>query len=80
MRPSAESLLDTIAALATPIGRSAIALVIGIQLGEPTTLHKLLKMHGLSVEQLVPYAPETLGTLSREERSILESRVHPPGK
>jgi tRNA modification GTPase len=27
MRPSAESLLDTIAALATPIGRSAIALV-----------------------------------------------------
>jgi tRNA uridine 5-carboxymethylaminomethyl modification enzyme len=52
---------------------------IGIQLGEPTTLHKLLKRQDLSVEQLVPYGPESLGSLSREERSILESRVRYEG-
>ena len=52
---------------------------IGIQLGEPTTLHKLLKRQDLSVEQLLPYGPESLGSLSREERSILESRVRYEG-
>jgi tRNA uridine 5-carboxymethylaminomethyl modification enzyme len=52
---------------------------IGIQLGEPTTLHKLLKRHGLSVDQLLPYGPESLATLTREERSILESRVRYEG-
>jgi tRNA uridine 5-carboxymethylaminomethyl modification enzyme len=52
---------------------------IGIQLGEPTTLHKLLKRQDLSVEKLLPYGPESLGSLSREERSILESRVRYEG-
>jgi tRNA uridine 5-carboxymethylaminomethyl modification enzyme len=52
---------------------------IGIQLGEPTTLHKLLKRQGLSVDQLLPYGPESLATLTREERSILESRVRYEG-
>jgi tRNA uridine 5-carboxymethylaminomethyl modification enzyme len=52
---------------------------LGISLGEPTTLHKLLKRQDLSVEQLMPYAPEILGMLSREERWILESRVRYEG-
>ena len=59
--------------------REELDKTIGIQLGEPTTLHKLLKRQDLSVEQLISLGPESLGTLSREERSILESRVRYEG-
>jgi len=59
--------------------REEIERVAGIQVGEVTNLRKLLKRHDLSVEDLARIAPDILLPLSREERSILESRVRYEG-
>ncbi len=75
----AESDLRTAEVLPDRETREEFEQAFGILLGEPTTLHKLLKRQDLSVESLVPYACEILGMLSRDERSILESRVRYEG-
>jgi tRNA uridine 5-carboxymethylaminomethyl modification enzyme len=53
--------------------------VLGIRIDSPTTLHKLLKRNDLSCDQLASVAPEVLASLTREERSVLESRVRYEG-
>lgn len=49
--------------------------ILGIDLETPATLLKLLQRNDLTVFQLELFAPAVLGTLSREEKSILENRV-----
>jgi tRNA uridine 5-carboxymethylaminomethyl modification enzyme len=53
--------------------------VTGVRVAEPTDLRKLLKRNDLTVEAVARLAPDALGALSREERSILESRVRYEG-
>lgn len=50
-----------------------------IRLEVPTTLYKLLQRRDLSVFDLELYAPEIFSQLTREEKSILESRVRYEG-
>ena len=56
-----------------------VARATGIQIGEPTDLRNLLKRNDLTVADVARLAPEVLGSLSREERAILESRVRYEG-
>ncbi len=53
--------------------------ILGIQLEEETSLRNLLKRQDLSLGALALYAPAILDPLSREERSILQSRVRYEG-
>jgi tRNA uridine 5-carboxymethylaminomethyl modification enzyme len=48
---------------------------LGIDIEMPTTLFKLLQRNDLDVFRLEKFAPAGLSELSREEKSILESRV-----
>jgi tRNA uridine 5-carboxymethylaminomethyl modification enzyme len=59
--------------------RDEIERIAGIQVGEVTDLRKLLKRLDLSVDDIAMLAPDILLPLSREERSILESRVRYEG-
>lgn len=59
--------------------REEIARVAGVSIGEVTDLRKLLKRQDLTVEDVARLAPEILLPLTREERSILESRVRYEG-
>jgi len=59
--------------------REAFEEMFEVRLEGPTTLHKLLKRQDLSVSSLSLYAPGILADLTREERSILESRVRYEG-
>jgi tRNA uridine 5-carboxymethylaminomethyl modification enzyme len=59
--------------------RDEVERVTGVRVGEPTDLRKLLKRNDLTVEAVARLAPHALGALSREERSILESRVRYEG-
>ncbi len=56
-----------------------IAEILGIRIDAPTTMYKLLQRRDLDVARLESYAPEILAGLTREERSILESRVRYEG-
>ena len=56
-----------------------VARATGVQIGEPTDLRNLLKRNDLTVDDVARLAPEVLGSLSREERAILESRVRYEG-
>jgi tRNA uridine 5-carboxymethylaminomethyl modification enzyme len=53
--------------------------ILGIDLEGPTTLFKLLQRQDLTIDQMAELCPEILGSLEREERSILESRVRYDG-
>ena len=53
--------------------------VLGIRFEGPTSLRNLLKRNDLTVDRLALYAPEIFEELSREERSIVESRVRYEG-
>jgi tRNA uridine 5-carboxymethylaminomethyl modification enzyme len=48
---------------------------LGIRLAAPATIYKLLQRQDLDVFRLEGYAPELFAGLTREEKSILESRV-----
>ena len=52
---------------------------VGIDVEVPTTLFKLLQRNDLDVFKLERFAPEALSELTREEKSILESRVRYEG-
>lgn len=52
---------------------------LGIRLETPVTLYKLLQRQDLNVFLLESFAPEPLSELTREEKSILESRVRYEG-
>ncbi|MGH9400133.1 MAG: tRNA uridine-5-carboxymethylaminomethyl(34) synthesis enzyme MnmG [Thermoanaerobaculia bacterium] len=52
---------------------------LGIEIETPTTLFKLLQRNDLDVFRLERFAPAALSALSREEKSILESRVRYEG-
>ena len=59
--------------------REEIERVAGVRVGEVTDLHKLLKRQDLTVDDVARLAPDIFLPLSREERSILESRVRYEG-
>lgn len=59
----------------TASARAQMSEALGIDLTEETTLHKLLKRHDLSAERLERFAPQVFSGLSREEKSVLESRI-----
>jgi tRNA uridine 5-carboxymethylaminomethyl modification enzyme len=67
--------------LVTPTARIREELLeaLGIQIDTPTSLHNLLRRNDLSVDRLNAFVPEILGELSREQRSVLESRVRYEG-
>jgi tRNA uridine 5-carboxymethylaminomethyl modification enzyme len=52
---------------------------LGVSVDTPTTLLNLLKRNDLTVESLSLYAPEAFAGLTREEKSVLESRVRYEG-
>jgi tRNA uridine 5-carboxymethylaminomethyl modification enzyme len=52
---------------------------LGIRLAAPATIYKLLQRQDLDVFRLEGYAPELFAGLTREEKSILESRVRYDG-
>ncbi len=52
---------------------------VGVDLAAPTTAFKLLQRNDLSVESMALISPELFGTLSDEERRILENRVRYEG-
>jgi tRNA uridine 5-carboxymethylaminomethyl modification enzyme len=52
---------------------------LGISLDSPTTIYKLLQRRELDVFRLESYAPALFAGLTREEMSILESRVRYEG-
>ena len=52
---------------------------LGIRLAAPATMYKLLQRQDLDVFRLEGYAPELFAGLTREEKSILESRVRYEG-
>ena len=55
--------------------RADLMETVGIDIETPATLFKLLQRHDLDVFDLARFAPDVLGPLSREEKSILENRV-----
>ncbi|HKD10876.1 MAG TPA: FAD-dependent oxidoreductase, partial [Thermoanaerobaculia bacterium] len=57
----------------------ALSEILGIRIEAPTTIYKLLQRRDCDVERLAAYVPEILGGLTREEKSILESRVRYEG-
>lgn len=59
--------------------RQELVEVLEIDLETPTTLRKLLQRNDLTVYDLERFAPDVLGPLSREEKSILENRVRYEG-
>lgn len=59
--------------------REEIERVAGVSIGEVTDLRNILKRQDLTVEDVARLAPEILLPLTREERSILESRVRYEG-
>jgi tRNA uridine 5-carboxymethylaminomethyl modification enzyme len=59
--------------------REVIAQELGISFDSPATLYKLLQRNDLTLDRLESYAPEIFAELSREEKSILESRVRYEG-
>ena len=63
----------------TAEAREELFEALGVCVDAPTTLYNLLKRNDLCVERLASYAPELLGDLTAEERSVLESRVRYEG-
>jgi tRNA uridine 5-carboxymethylaminomethyl modification enzyme len=59
--------------------RDEVERLTGARIGEPTDLRNILKRNDLTVEGVARLAPDVLRNLSREERSILESRVRYEG-
>ena len=59
--------------------RALLAERLEVEIDSPTSLYKLLQRQGLDVERVAPLAPELFDELSREERSILQSRVRYDG-
>ncbi|HZI67868.1 MAG TPA: tRNA uridine-5-carboxymethylaminomethyl(34) synthesis enzyme MnmG [Thermoanaerobaculia bacterium] len=59
--------------------RDEIERVAGVRLADATDLRNLLKRNDLSVNDVAKLAPDIFLPLSREERSILESRVRYEG-
>jgi tRNA uridine 5-carboxymethylaminomethyl modification enzyme len=59
--------------------RELLAERLQIEIEAPTSIYKLLQRQGLNAERLTVLAPEVLGELSREELSILQSRVRYDG-
>jgi tRNA uridine 5-carboxymethylaminomethyl modification enzyme len=52
---------------------------LGIRVDSPTTARNLLKRNDLSANSMAPLFPEILGSLSGEERQMLENRVRYEG-
>ncbi|HMF09334.1 MAG TPA: tRNA uridine-5-carboxymethylaminomethyl(34) synthesis enzyme MnmG [Thermoanaerobaculia bacterium] len=59
--------------------QQALSEALGIRIDAPTTIYKLLQRQDCDVERLEAYVPEILCGLTREEKSILESRVRYEG-
>ncbi len=59
--------------------RQELSETLGIDLESPTTLAKLLQRKDLDVFRLERFAPEMVGELTREEKSILENRIRYQG-
>jgi tRNA uridine 5-carboxymethylaminomethyl modification enzyme len=59
--------------------QQALSEILGIRIDAPTTIYKLLQRRDCDVERLEAYVPEILCGLTREEKSILESRVRYEG-
>ena len=72
------ALADT-AVLPDRATREQLLLETGVDLQSPSTLRKLLKRLDLTADDLARFSPEAFAGLSREERSILESRVRYEG-
>jgi tRNA uridine 5-carboxymethylaminomethyl modification enzyme len=56
-----------------------IVRILGLRFDAPVTMYKLLQRQDCDVLRLEAYAPEILAALTREEKSILESRVRYEG-
>jgi len=59
--------------------REDLSQSLGLSVDAPTTLYNLLKRNDLSVDRLASWAPAPFAGLSREELSVLESRVRYEG-
>jgi tRNA uridine 5-carboxymethylaminomethyl modification enzyme len=59
--------------------RQLLAETLEVQIDTPTSIYKLLQRQDLDVDRVAALAPEVFGPLSREERSILQSRVRYDG-
>jgi tRNA uridine 5-carboxymethylaminomethyl modification enzyme len=63
----------------TAARRAEMLSALGIAVDTPTTAHNLLKRNDLSVQRLASWAPSAFEGLSREELSVLETRVRYEG-
>ncbi len=63
----------------TAVKRAEMLEALGIAVDAPTTAYNLLKRNDLSVEGLAAWAPAAFEGLSREELSVLETRVRYEG-
>jgi tRNA uridine 5-carboxymethylaminomethyl modification enzyme len=59
--------------------RDTVRRTLGVELDSPTTAFKLLQRQDLTVDRVAALYPEVLGGLTREELSILQSRVRYDG-
>ena len=75
----AEKALGTTTVVPDRETQQALWDALGIRLAGPATIYKLLQRQDLDVFRLEGYAPELFAGLTREEKSILESRVRYDG-
>jgi tRNA uridine 5-carboxymethylaminomethyl modification enzyme len=59
--------------------KESLRRALGIELESPTTAFKLLQRQDLTIDRVAALYPEILGGLSREEMSIVQSRVRYDG-